>query len=211
MHSPSPPQPGAYYHIYNRGINRQDIFYEDANYDYFLRLLAIHIHPIADIYAYCLLRNHFHLLLRIYTEDELSKDLTGLGDLSGLPSKRFSNLFNAYAKAINKRHQRTGSLFQRPFGRVMVISNTQLFNLVVYIHTNPEKHGFVKDFRDWRYSSYALLINPQENALLNRLEVLEWFGNQGGFEASHQQPLDGSTIEPLVGEDDEPINIFRSR
>ena len=59
----APLQPGHYYHIYNLGNNREDLFRETRNYAYFLKLYAHHIHPIADTFAYCLLRNHFHLLV----------------------------------------------------------------------------------------------------------------------------------------------------
>jgi putative transposase len=75
MVNPAPLQHGSYYHIYNRGVNRENLFVEERNYRYFLQLYASHIEPIAETYAYCLLRNHFHFLVQI-------KDLTGLEDLS---------------------------------------------------------------------------------------------------------------------------------
>ena len=97
MSDPIPLHPGQYYHIYNRGNNRENVFREERNYPYFLKLYAKYIEPIAETYAYCLLRNHFHFLVRIKDE----KDLTGFENLSGLnPSglgQPFSNLFNAYA------------------------------------------------------------------------------------------------------------------
>jgi REP element-mobilizing transposase RayT len=62
--------PGCYYHIYNRGNNGENIFREERNYRYFLQLYVKYIVPIAVTYAYCLLANHFHLLVRIKTEDE---------------------------------------------------------------------------------------------------------------------------------------------
>ena len=70
MTSPAPLEYGQYYHIYNRGNNREDVFYEERNYRHFLSLYAKYILPIADTYAYCLLRNHFHLLVRILTQEE---------------------------------------------------------------------------------------------------------------------------------------------
>jgi len=117
MSNPIPLEPGKFYHIYNRGNNRENIFNEERNYAYFLKLYAFHVGPVVDTFAYCLLRNHFHLSLRVKDE----KDLTGLQDLSGLdPSQAFSNFFNAYAKSFNKAYHRTGALFQRPFGRIEV-------------------------------------------------------------------------------------------
>ena len=70
MTSPSPLQYSTYYHIYNRGNNRQNVFFEERNYRYFLQLYAKYIEPVADTYAYCLLPNHFHLLVRTKSVDE---------------------------------------------------------------------------------------------------------------------------------------------
>ena len=195
MSNPVPLQHGRYYHIYNRGNNRENIFQEERNYRYFLRLYAQHIEPIAATYAYCLLRNHFHFLVRI-------KDLTGLKNLSGLkqPSQYFSNLFNAYAKAFNKAYDRTGALFQRPFGRIEVTSDAYFTYLVVYIHQNPQKHGFVDDFSDWTYSSYHAHLSDKPTRLM-RDDVLDWFDGLKGFEMSHQLEADVSLLGPLVLED----------
>src|SRR5713101_3495855 len=102
-----PLQPGFYYHIYNRGNNREDLFREERNYRYFLRLYAKYTQPIADTFAYCLMRNHFHLLVRIKETSPLLE--------SREVSQHFSNLFNAYAKAVNNAYGRTGSLFEERF------------------------------------------------------------------------------------------------
>ena len=69
------------------------------------------------------------------------------------PSQAFANLFNAYAKAINKGYKRTGSLFEEHFGRIPIMTDAYRANLIFYIHYNPQKHKFVKDFRDWHWSS----------------------------------------------------------
>jgi putative transposase len=81
MTSPTPLQYGQYYHIYNRGNNRENIFFEERNYRYFLRLYVKYAEPVADTYAYCLLRNHFHFLVRIKTVGEQTQDPKGLRDL----------------------------------------------------------------------------------------------------------------------------------
>jgi hypothetical protein len=87
MQKPVPLEFGEYYHIYNRGINRGRIFFEERNYDYFLQLYAQHVVPIAETYAYCLLPNHFHFLVRI-------RDLAGreAEDLSGRTGVRGETL-----------------------------------------------------------------------------------------------------------------------
>src|ERR1051325_3027252 len=69
---------GTFYHIYNRGNNRENIFLQERNYAYFLNLWWQHTRPIADTWAYCLLRNHFHAAVYIKNKEDLIPNLTGL-------------------------------------------------------------------------------------------------------------------------------------
>jgi putative transposase len=203
MTNPVPLEYGQYYHVYNRGNNRENLFVEERNYAYFLKLYALHIEPLASTFAYCLLPNHFHFLVQIReVEDLTSSDLTGFQNLSGLgkPSQYFSNLFNAYAKAFNRAYGRTGALFERPFGRVLVASNAYFVWLVTYIHQNPEKHGLIPDFRDWPYSSYSAHLSQQPTRL-KRDSVLAWFDGKAGFVSSHEEWIAERQIAPLVPED----------
>ena len=206
MTSPSPLLYDTYYHIYNRGVNRENIFIEERNYAHFLNLYSKHIEPIADLFAYCMLRNHFHMMVRVKFEDEILETLRvssvnhrliEYGSLSkgqesrarkplgsNHASDQFSNFFNAYAKAINKAYGRTGSLFQHPFGRVPITSDRQFWNVIAYIHQNPQKHKFVEDFRDWKYSSYGIILSEKKTSV-KRSEVLKWFGNKEQYRELH--------------------------
>lgn len=209
----APLQPGVYYHVYNRGNNREDLFIEKRNYLYFLTLYAKHIEPIAETYAYCLLRNHFHLLVRVKTEEEFRQtshhqtsqvletcDVSSDTKKKFNPSQGFANLFNAYAKAINKGYGRTGSLFEERFGRIPVTSASYFETLIFYIHYNPQKHGFVGDFHDWQWSSYQALVGTG-NTRLKRDEVLGMFSGVKGFEEFHHGMVDEKKLAVLI--DDE--------
>jgi REP element-mobilizing transposase RayT len=191
MANPVPLEYGRYYHIYNRGNNRANLFVAEHNYRYFLKLYAQHVEPVADTYAYCLLPNHFHLLVQI-------KDLADPGPRK--TSQYFSNLFNAYAKAFNRAQGRTGALFQRPFGRIPVTSDAYLGWLVIYIHQNPQKHGLVPGFDDWRHSSYHAHLSQQPTRL-RRDDVLDWFDGPVGFRMSHTGLVPGRQVVRLVPED----------
>jgi hypothetical protein len=213
MTSPSPLLYNTYYHIYNRGVNGENIFVEERNYDLFMKLYERHITSVADTFAYCMLRNHFHVDLRVKSEEEILETLSNktlrvssvnsgqveqgilanqdegrarkpLG--SQYVSDQFSNFFNAYAKTINKAYGRTGSLFQHPFGRVPITSDHQFWNVIAYIHQNPQKHGFVKDFRDWKYSSYGITLN-EKPTVINRGEVMKWFGTKEEYLSLHSE------------------------
>jgi putative transposase len=208
MTGPTALQPGMYYHIYNRGINRENIFFEERNYHYFMDLYAKYVEPVAETFAYCLLKNHFHLLVKIKDEEEINlatetKTLRVFETLrvsSTNPSTAFSNLFNAYAKSINKAYGRTGSLFAHPFQRVMVTDDAQFTAVVRYIHQNPQKHGFVTDFRDWPYSSYGVLL-AEKPTRLKRDAVLEWFGGRSGYTSIHAEWMKDGKEREFVDDD----------
>jgi putative transposase len=116
------------------------------------------------------------------------------------PSRRFSDFFNSYAKAINYAYGRTGSLFQHPFGRVMVKDTRQYWNVIAYIHQNPQKHKFTKDFRDWGMSSYRDVLSG-DKTIVNRKVVLETFGRRTGFLELNSQWVSDADFKYLDKED----------
>ncbi len=166
---------GYFYHIYNRGNNKENLFLEEDNYTYFLNLISKYLLPISDIYAYCLLKNHFHILLRIKEETDV------LENKLHLP---FSNLFNAYTKSINKKYNREGSLFKERYKRKRITDEKYLMQNIVYIHLNPIKHGFYENFRGYPHSSFNALISEKPTKL-KRKEVLELFGGKENFIDAH--------------------------
>lgn len=232
MTSPSPLLYNTYYHIYNRGVNRENIFVEERNYELFIRLFEKHLLLVADLFAYCLLRNHFHISVRIKSEEEILETRKTLKvsppdlehDMPGPCARReensqrkplgferkslgcryvsdqFSNFFNAYAKTINKAYGRTGSLFQHPFGRVPITTDRQFWNVIAYIHQNPQKHGFVKDFREWKYSSYGVILSERSNRI-NRAEVMKWFGTRDDYLSLHKQWVTDAQAKWFTGDD----------
>ncbi len=189
-------QPSEIYHICSRGNNREDIFITSHDRDRFLELYEVHVTPGADTFAYCLLPNHFHILLRFSEIEHWPSSDPGLS-----PSRRISNLLNAYARTFNSDRGRVGALFQRPFRRVLVQTQTQLLYVLSYIHLNPQRHGHVDDFRKWRYSSLAA-IQSAGPTLLARDEVLSWFGGRTAFLAAHRSlPVDSA--ESILRLDDD--------
>jgi putative transposase len=200
MVSPPALQYGVYYHIYNRGVNQENIFREERNYPYFLKLYAHYIEPVADTYAYCLLRNHFHLLVRIRDKEEIETLKVSETFRVLEPSQQFANLFNSYAKAFNRTYERTGSLFEHPFHRIEVATDAYFVHLITYIHQNPQLHGFVDDFRDWPFSSYHAMVSHRTTRV-QRDATLEWFGGRAGFLDCHGVRVDVEPIASLLLEE----------
>lgn len=189
MSSPSPLQRGVYYHLFNRGNNGANLFRNDDDYRRFLKAYTQHIEPMADTFVYCLMPNHFHLLVHI-------RD----GGVTKSASQSFSNLFNAYTKYVHAKYKQTGSLFEHPFHRIPVMNDAYFMRLITYIHGNPQKHGFVTDFRDWKYSSYHTHLSNQPSRI-KRDEVLSRFDGVTGFVQAHEQVLRDDILTRLLSED----------
>ena len=203
-------QPGSTYHLFNHANGRENLFLEPKNYDFFLGRLSLHVLPVAHIYAYCLMPNHFHLLLKIRDEQELTtyflqKEVSAESVSDFLQqtavkqineevlikkiSKSFSNLFNSYTQAFNKMYDRRGSLFIPNMKREEVSNDGSFCKVVHYIHANSVHHQFVKTIDKWPHSSYKILLSKAVTKL-GREHVLNMFGGLDWFIKYHQQPID---------------------
>ena len=132
---------GQYYHLYNRGVNRQPIYFNDGNWGFFIKRLHHYCRSeLIDIVAYCLMPNHYHLLVHLRC-DELS-------------AKIMQPFTVSYVKAVNRQQKRVGPLFQGPFEAKLVDKDEYLLHLSRYIHVNPVLAGLVAHPARWVFSSY---------------------------------------------------------
>jgi len=168
--------PDVYYHIYNRGNNREAIFFEPDNYLYFLKKVKTYLVPVADVLVYCLMPTHYHIVGRVrgIQTSEVSKT----SEVSDMVSNAMMKLSVSYTKAINKRFQRVGVLFQGQFQAKPVLNSTYLLNLCRYIHANPVKDGIVADIAQWQYSNYLEWIGERNGTLVNREFIAEYFDDE---------------------------------
>lgn len=178
-----------FYHIYNRGNNKEEIFLEEKNYIYFLDKFHYYLKDKLNVYAYCLMPNHFHFLIKV-NEFSFKNEFPGSSKIRLSPiEKSFKDFFICYAKAINKAYNRTGSLFQYKFKRKIISSHEYLVRLVPYIHLNPVRAGLVNDVREWKYSSYNKFISniTQTNDLvIQKQDVFSWFEGINNFIEFHK-------------------------
>jgi len=174
---------GKFYHIYNRSIDRQPLFKSDANYRFFLKKFDQYLSNVLDVYAFCLLGNHFHLLIQV-KESLASIDPNGDFSVHDIVSKQFRIFFQSYALAFNIQHKRIGTLFQTPFKRAEINDEFYLSRLIYYIHANPQKHNLISDFRDWKWSSYKRIL-LETDTKLKKQEVLDWFGGKAEYLKFH--------------------------
>ena len=197
---------GEYYHVYNRGNNRQPIFFGEENYFFFLRrvreLLLVDQGPAGvpnsglpevgqccSVVAYCLMPNHYHLLV-CPTDDHFSRHM-----------QRFSI---SYTKAINRRYDRVGALFQGPFRALRVDRNEYLLHLSRYIHLNPVEAGLVRHAQDWEFSSYPEYAGLRQGTLPRPDVVLSQFPNRDAYRrfVESYEPADQKIISHLLFDDD---------
>lgn len=218
---------GRFYHIYNRGINGCNLFREAANYEHFLGLYDKYISPVADTYAWALMPNHFHLLLRIkeniryrYSDTDRSNDAVRFeehkwetitlsdrsayevpdcvrNDKTPKPHLHLSHLMNAYSKYFNKRTGRHGSLFERPFKRKHIEHENYLKHVILYIHNNPVHHEFCSHPVEYPWSSYLTCVSIKPTKL-KREVVLGWFDSEANFRGLHNEKIEIERIEKML-------------
>jgi putative transposase len=192
-------EPEGVYHVYNRGINGAEIFSSRDNYRYFLQQYTLYLGDFVDTYAYCLMNNHFHLLIRVKETIPVSNGTleVGIHSVNRLVSKQFGKLFSSYTQAYNKTCLRTGALLERPFKRKLVKTESYFSTLLFYIHANPQLHGVMPDFRKYAHSSYRSHIDTQRPTRLDRTSVLDWFGGVEAYCQAHADAYDFESIKEL--------------
>ena len=159
---------GHYYHLFSRGVNRQVIFFAPENWLFFLDRMGRYFQQeYLDVLAYCLMPNHYHLLVYLRIDEVSRKVLQPFG--------------TSYSKAINKQQGRVGPLFQGPFKAKLVDDDGYLAHLTRYIHLNPVEAGLAEGAADWPYSSYGEYVGMRKVALSRPELILQQFGSRGAY------------------------------
>jgi putative transposase len=203
-------QPNSSYHIFNHANGFENIFTDDENYRFFLDKYKQYITPIAETYAYCMLPNHFHLVVRIRRKEVIEELIRNKNnfpkvsfdfekvreevnisndDIEKYLSKQFSNFFSCYTQSFNRMYKRMGSLFIKNFKREIILDKEYFMNAVVYTHRNPIHHGFCKRYSDWSYTSYCE-ISERKSEVVDVNKLLAVFKSKEFFIDSHKQNLD---------------------
>jgi len=181
---------GKYYHLYNRGNNKERLFYYHGNYDFFLQKYFMYLGSIVDTYGYCLLPNHFHFLIRIRDSETNPRKV----------SNQFRKLFISYARQINNQEKRIGCLLSKNFRRIEINNENYLKRLILYIHLNPKKHGIYIDITSYKYSSFHKIISNQTERI-NIIEIMDWFGSYENLIEDHRIFRDDKKINGLKMEE----------
>ena len=220
-----PLQPNTTYHIFNHANGFENVFREPENNRFFLEKYQRYILPLTETYAYCLMPNHFHLVVRIrkrvviesLIQNKIDSKNKNFSNPTNFPkvqnfgkvenqkisdseiekflSKQFSNLFSSYTQAFNKVNHRMGSLFIKNFKRDPILIKEHFTNAVIYTHRNPIHHGFRVNYDEWPYSSYFDIVHEKET-FVETLKLLKIFEGRESFIKMHHDSL--STILPSI-------------
>ena len=175
---------GRYYHIFNRGARKGPLFITPDNYLYFLNLIKHHLIDFVEILAYCLLPNHFHLVIRtkdsVFEKETESLEITNEEEVGKIIVKQFRKLFVTYSMAINKQENKVGNLFDPRYKRIEITNNEYLKYVIFYTHFNPVKHGLSGNLYQYKYSSYKSILTHKMTHL-SRDHVFEIYDGREDF------------------------------
>jgi len=161
-----------YFHIFNRGVNKGLIFFSDRNYRFFIDRMQSYLKPNSEVLAFCLMPNHFHLLVKV-VKNQFAKE-------------SLQPFLLSYAKAINREQDRVGPLFQGRFQAYFIEEIDYLLDCVKYIHLNPVTAQLVKSPDQWKYSSYGNYIGKSYFRFVNTSIVLSHFTSINEFKEYHE-------------------------
>lgn len=158
-----------------------------SDYKVFLDLIGKYIQPVAWIYAYCLMPNHIHFLVKI--KDISVPENFKKKELNDYVAHQRGTVQNTFTKKMNYRRNKRGGLFCQSINRNVISSEEYLHMGIVYIHNNPVKHGFCTSPEKWEYSSYNSVLS-NKTTKIERNEVLFWFENKENFRNYHRSQAD---------------------
>lgn len=209
---------GNTYHVYNRTNNHEDLFLLDEMRFLFLRNLKRYLEGYFTIHSFCLLKNHFHLLVTVSDISNICKHLStkDAGELlvieknfieindnqrleisHALLNRQFRRLFTSYSVSFNNKFQRAGNLFHRPYKRKLVANDVYFKKLILYIHKNPLKHKLEESFDDYYWSSYQEYLN-QDEYITSHKKTISVFKNLRRFEKFHHRKVDYRKVNDLL-------------
>ncbi len=161
--------PNQYYHVYNRGANKADIFRSDKDYIFLLKQIQDQTREFdVSVIAYCLMSNHYHFLLRQNGAAKISDFMQAV--------------FGVYSLAFNSNHEHSGTLFEGPFQAILVNKDEYLLHLCRYIHRNPVEAGLAITPEQWHNSNYLEFIGKRDGTLVDRGFVKQNFGEAEMYE-----------------------------
>jgi len=177
---------GKFYHIYNRGVDKREVFEDEGDYERFLKyikeILSSEAKPFSrrlslegavELICYCLNPNHYHLILRQLKENGISNFMHLLA--------------TSYTMFFNTKYKRSGSLFQGPFKAVKIDSEEHLLWVSAYINGNAQIHGLIDDASQYQWCSYPEYLGLTDSAICSKGIILDQFKNLSDYQKASEE------------------------
>lgn len=174
-----------YYHVYNRGANRDNIFLSPDNYRYCINLFAkYYLHYKVSIHAFCLMPNHYHLLIRQIADGSISKFI--------------QIVFNSYSQAVNTATGHSGTLFQGRAKGKEITTDDYAVRLCRYIHYNHVVANLVKTPEEWEFSDYLEWIEKRRSAFIDFSLRDGYFGSAAKYQKFAKEYKNDNAIQQFI-------------
>ena len=189
---------GKIYHIYNKTSNNLVLFKDDSDYLLYLNKFKFYFSGLFDTYAYCLIPNHFHFLLKVKPLYEITQYAESLDSISSRKLLEgnishskflisiFKNFFSSVSLSYKSKYNHSGQVFMKRFKRIAIESDSKLVYTFCYIHHNPIHHYLSLNYSKWNWSSYKAYISS-ESTTIKKVEFLEWLGGISTFHQLHEE------------------------
>ncbi len=187
---------GAVYHIYNKVVSGENLFNDPSDYKDFFERYSIYLAPYFDTYAYNLIPNHFHFLVRVKEKAKIDvsnenttaahKYLQGDESINFFLENQLARIFGGMALRFNAKNNRVGPLLKSGVKRVLLKTEERVIYQLLYIHHNTIHHGLGAEYDDWKYSSYLAYLS-QDHSQLDRDYIFQLLGNKDEFLRLHAQ------------------------
>jgi putative transposase len=195
----------CFYHIVCKSIDGLPLFDEPKDYWIFLERFKKFNDGFLDVWAYCLLFNHAHFIVKVKHTDAIRSyilqllpenktksmnsflaDITNELLIDALIERQMNSFLVSYANYINNKHNRKGGIFQKPFKRIQIKGDGHLQQAIVYVHANAQKHGIVNDFKQYEYTSY----HESANNYIDSESMIDFFGGMEKYIQVHKDQVD---------------------
>lgn len=214
---------GNIYHFYNRSNNKEQIFQSENSILNFLSGFEKYLLPYIEIYAYCIMPNHFHIVGKIKQQSEVIKMLNSMqiSQLSQIQKsfikspnerlfnyligKQFGNLCNSFAKGYNSTNKRHGNVFNANMNRIRVENSSQLKWLIYYIHSNPWHHGLMEKFENYFWSSFYEIKHERWDIISSSIHKI--FKHKKGFFEYHNMAHEMRALKSVTFPTDHGSNM----
>ena len=187
----------CHYHIYNRTVDGVTLFRSDVDYKSFLKKYTKYFQPYLSTYAYCLIPNHFHFIIKVNSKEQIllaAENDTSLsaqnliqekGSVSNFLADLFKRFFSSIAKSYNYRHNHKGAVFSERVKRVWIQNDDRLRYLIAYVHHNPIHHLLEQSYDKWIYSSYSSFLSEKAK-ILDLETAFQLYGGRTQFLEFHK-------------------------